>query len=652
MSLAPIQCEYYVSLFGSDSSGTGAIGYPWATITHANLVLTAGCILHLGPGNWTESWTAVDGATYIGAKPAGLPFSFYGDTIVFGIVTPAGSTNFINLHFQEAQNWTLSATSVSPKQVLFQSCMFFTAPFTITAVVSGWSVDMVSTSTGGASALTVTDAFLATRGCYFNSLVTLIGTGPVSTNVATASYNTLYNAGFSVTANVSVGSNNFFTDGYVSTLTAIGFYVSITATANIGSYVPLNSAPATITTPYAQSLNAYGFSAGYTTPVNNNYGDTTSARLSVGDNVPINGGIIQATRTYFPNVTGSYGVYTYGSNVFLQNGIAVSSVSTGANSLNVYGDLVGAFSVGSITHGHSSTLNLYGPFTVTSSISGEVRTIFIQANFTGTIPNNYGYRTQIFASPTVGPAVITNAYSFYAADPSVATNFSITNLRHFECDGAGTGGTAVNTCFRTKERIGGTNNAAYHIDSNSATCGAGLVAGTAFDTCQYRAAAGVWTYNAGTSVWVPKYGCAGCTSAPAQTTTGDWTATRMFSTGSTNVGTNILGIGTTPIPLTLGAGVNCGSTVQTQTYIGNNQYMILSVTTPVTGTCTGTIATLTFGVQAGINNAHMCNVMPGTTGSAGVTVGGTTTTFSFGTPTGGLLPNTAYIWYITGCGGF
>lgn len=376
-TVSPVTCEYHASLFGSDVTGTGSVSNPWATITHSNIALTAGCILYMGPGNWTEAWTPVDGATYIGAKAMGLPFALYGDTIISGVMTPAGSANFINLHFNAAQTWTLSTTAVSPKQILFESCGFTAAPFTITATASSWSADFVSSSVGGGSAITVTDMFLATRGCFFSSLVTLIGTGPYS-NIATASYNSLYNAGFSVTANVSVGSNNFFTGGYISTLTATGFYVAITATATVTTYVALNSAPATINTPYAQS-------------------------------------------------------------------ITVAGVSTGQN---------------------------------------------------------------------------------------------------------------------------------------------------------------------------------------------------------------FLGVGTTPIPLTLGPGVNCGSTVQTQTYIGNNQYMILSVTTPVTGTCTGTIATLTFGAQTGINNAHMCNVMPGTTGSAGVAVAGTTTTFSFGTPTGGLLPNTAYIWYITGCGGF
>ena len=39
---------------------------------------------------------------------------------------------------------------------------------------------------------------------------------------------------------------------------------------------------------------------------------------------------------------------------------------------------------------------------------------------------------------------------------------------------------------------GSTVNAAYFINSNTATCGAGVVAGTASDVCLYRGAAGVW----------------------------------------------------------------------------------------------------------------------------------------------------------------
>ena len=163
---------------------------------------------------------------------------------------------------------------------------------------------------------------------------------------------------------------------------------------------------------------------------------------------------------------------------------------------------------------------IYGPLSVSSAI-GVFASLTLAANWTGTIPNYSAFRNSMTAA-TGSSGTMTNYGAYYA--PSVpATNVITLAARMFRCDGAG-GANTTNACYSTTERTGATNNAAYHIDSNSATCGAGLVAGTAFDTCLYRAAANVWTFNAGTSLRVPGYGCVGCDGvAPANPNAGVFT---------------------------------------------------------------------------------------------------------------------------------
>lgn len=151
------------------------------------------------------------------------------------------------------------------------------------------------------------------------------------------------------------------------------------------------------------------------------------------------------------------------------------------------------------------------------------------ANWTGTWQSARVFVPRIAAASGALGTVVNWEPFFVEPQSNLLNSVNITNWRPFRC-GAGSTGTvnsATGTCFSTTERTGATNNAAYHIDSNSATCGAGLVAGTAFDTCLYRAAANVWTFNSDTSLRVPRYVCAGCTSAPLNTVAGDITGARI-----------------------------------------------------------------------------------------------------------------------------
>jgi hypothetical protein len=49
--------SYYVSASGSDSSGTGSISSPWATIAHASTQVGPGATVYVAPGVYTASFT-------------------------------------------------------------------------------------------------------------------------------------------------------------------------------------------------------------------------------------------------------------------------------------------------------------------------------------------------------------------------------------------------------------------------------------------------------------------------------------------------------------------------------------------------------------------------------------------------------------------
>lgn len=61
-------------------------------------------------------------------------------------------------------------------------------------------------------------------------------------------------------------------------------------------------------------------------------------------------------------------------------------------------------------------------------------------------------------------------------------------------------GSARNIGFEAGLFSGSTINAAFYVNSNTAGCGAGFVAGTAADVCFYRSAASTWAFNPGTGL--------------------------------------------------------------------------------------------------------------------------------------------------------
>lgn len=224
------------------------------------------------------------------------------------------------------------------------------------------------------------------------------------------------------------------------------------------------------------------------------------------------------------------------------------------------------------------TSTLYGP--VTAIGSTQVINIDYQlgANWTGVIPILRMFRANV-AALTGSSGSITVYEPFYA--PAVPTvGVTTGTARMFRCDVVG-GGTTSNACFSTTERTGGTSNAAYHIDSNSATCGAGLVAGTAFDVCLYRGAAGTWLIQnsggTGASLWVSKYMAVGATAAPSNTAAGAFSTTKSspalqaFGAVTANAASGVLAFTVST------AAASCATAVVTNTNVVAGSEVILTV---------------------------------------------------------------------------
>ena len=229
---------------------------------------------------------------------------------------------------------------------------------------------------------------------------------------------------------------------------------------------------------------------------------------------------------YTPSTNQNWNGATLRSNFFLYNTTNPSSTNMISATTNVYGDSNDFIAgVNQIT----STVALFGPINVTG-IRSISPFLSLGANWTGTISAFFQYSSTY---PLVSPGASGTILNYHGTDFSgtPASGVDVTNVRLHRC-GSSVGGSFTNVCFSSLERTGGTFNAAYHIDSNSATCGAGLVAGTAFDTCQYRGAANVWTYNSGTSLWIPRYACVGCSSVPADVATGDFTSQRYVASAT------------------------------------------------------------------------------------------------------------------------
>lgn len=194
----------------------------------------------------------------------------------------------------------------------------------------------------------------------------------------------------------------------------------------------------------------------------------------------------------------------------------------------------------------------YGPLSFTIG-SNLVSVASFRSNASVSITNWRGYYPTF--TVTAGASVNVTTYSELLSALTAQSGLSVANYYPFRVTSTVVP-TVGGAAFSTTEILG-PKAAAFLIDSNSATCGAGLVAGTAFDTCLYRGRAGAWTGPAGTDIYTDSgYICAGtgCSSITS-TNTGVYDAgVRVMSSVSCTGATCSLTNGALSITVSGGGG--------------------------------------------------------------------------------------------------
>lgn len=141
------------------------------------------------------------------------------------------------------------------------------------------------------------------------------------------------------------------------------------------------------------------------------------------------------------------------------------------------------------------------------TIVGVSNVLSLAANYTGTVASVTGFSDSSF-SATGAVLNVTTQWGYFS-QPLSNVQSTVANYYGHDC-GVTTRVTGKKVCHRSPGMSGATLNAAYLIDSNTASCGSGLVAGTAFDTCLYRDRAGAWSGPAGTDIYTESgFLCAG-----------------------------------------------------------------------------------------------------------------------------------------------
>ena len=317
--------------------------------------------------------------------------------------------------------------------------------------------------------------------------------------------------------------------------------------------------------------------------------------------------------------------------------------------------------------GISANLALSGPVSTALGLTAIplVSRWTFASNWTGTIGRYRHFAN--FDTVNSGAAGVVQFYEPFSSQnfPS-GTNISVQVYRAFRCGGGSTGSNS-SSCYSAAERTSGSGkNAAYHIDSNSATCGAGLVAGTAFDTCLYRGRAGAWTGPAGTDIYTDSgYICAGTgCSAVTSTNTGVYDAgVRVMSsvscTGATCSLTNgalsvtVTGTTSATVSASITGGGSCGGSVSVLGSWSNMRVTLITGTGPGCSVPGDDVFQVVRGTACGSSGAPVCNISPGDDVSPPLTWGpsGSGTTRIARTPSYGstLSVSTTY-YYDIRCG--
>lgn len=306
-----------------------------------------------------------------------------------------------------------------------------------------------------------------------------------------------------------------------------------------------------------------------------------------------------------------------------QNNMDVGNTTTAtAAGLVVRTKLYNSQSQPSTASGIISQLDrqLFGPLSV-SNIFGWDVLMTLATNYTGNVTNYIGFGSR-FTFSNSQPVYGTLFLPFREVNARNSL-YQPTTQRSFTCDAGGMGVTE-NTCHSSVEMTGGTNNAAFHIRSNSATCGAGLVAGTAFDTCLYRGRAGAWTGPAGTDIYTDSgYICAGtgCSSVTS-TNKGIYDAgVRVMSsvscTGATCSLTNgalsvtVTGTTSATVSASITGGGSCGGSVSVLGSWSNMRVTLITGTGPGCSVPGDDVFQVVRGTACGSSGVPVCNISPG-----------------------------------------
>jgi hypothetical protein len=353
-------------------------------------------------------------------------------------------------------------------------------------------------------------------------------------------------------------------------------------------------------------------SVGNPNPINQNCGDLTATRMSIGNvQIPLATGATPNTLAFgdMSNEIWSYssaslpGTRAAKQVVVVVDPVASTTYHTLAlntilllQPLNPSSTIQGGgatTSVVSINTGCTvaTALNaLSGEIFVTNNsavvLSGGVQGLFliglsVGSGSTGSATSVYGALVHSIESSSSNFAVA-NVYGVYIDPPFVTSGTTMTTVYGLFVAETTLSGTSTtnNYGIYVQSPAGGTNNFAVLVASNTAGAAGGYCAGTVGDVCIFRAASNVWTMNSNNALWIPNYGCVGCNSAPTKTSTGAFTATTLWQ-------------GTTPNQVV--DTLTCIGAICTKT---NNAYVItvngMPVSTPASSSAACTAGQMSF----------------------------------------------------------
>lgn len=260
----------------------------------------------------------------------------------------------------------------------------------------------------------------------------------------------------------------------------------------------------------------------------------------------------------------------------------------------------------------------YGPLSFNIA-SNHICVASFRANASVSITNWRGYYPTF--TVTAGASVNVTTYTELLSALTAQSGLSVANYYPFRVTSTivpTVGGAAFSTA-----EILGPKAAAFLIDSNSATCGAGLVAGTAFDTCLYRGRAGAWTGPAGTDIYTDSgYICAGAgCSSVTSTNTGVYDAgVRVMSsvscTGATCSLTNgalsvtVTGTTSATVSASITGGGSCGGSVSVLGSWSNMRVTLITGTGPGCSVPGDDVFQVVRGTACGSSGVPVCNISP------------------------------------------